>query len=144
MDPNDVSEAPTGEKQRCPNRFPKRKDQNILQGTLLERALGGLERGDGPSKENVKWAAQNWVNAYSKRMHLASMRLKLLLRETCRDKGRRNLDVPKVLNIFDKPFLRQLVLDVNEKDKPFADKIVFRNKHPDLCAVVDACKRCAG
>jgi len=57
MDPNDFSEALTGEKQRCPNRIPKREDRYTLQEAVIECGLGSLERGDGPSKENVKRAS---------------------------------------------------------------------------------------
>jgi len=43
-----------------------------------------------------------------------------------------------------KPILRQLVSDVNVKYKPFADKIAFCKRHPDICVIVDASKRYAG
>jgi len=44
-------------------------------------------------------------------------------------------------NAFDQTFLHQSMLGVSRRHKPSAKIDSLRDKHPDPCAIVDACKR---
>eukprot|EP00963_Diacronema_lutheri_P004600 scaffold348_cov329-Pavlova_lutheri.AAC.17 len=82
--------------------------------------------------------------AYSKHMHLASAPLNLLLRETFREIDTSKLGDAYVSRMFDQTFLRHLMFGVNRTHKPFAEIARVRNKHPNLCAMLDACERYMG
>jgi len=144
MDPDDGAEMPIGVKQKRPNCTQKIKGQKTVQEAMVKCALNGLLRGDRPCKESMRRAVQNQVMIYSKRLHLACVSLKLLLRETFRNMDASELGNVYVPHLFDQTFLRHLMLVVNETHKLFAEMVAFRNRHPNMCAMLDACERYMG
>jgi hypothetical protein len=106
----------------------KEKSETVVKSTLLKYLQGNVD-----TKKKVVSAIGSRVEAYSKRMNLASLAISEMLKELFNGvKDVRHVQIP---NILDQTFIRQSILgtqDATEKN-PFIER--FYQQHPEYLKV---------
>lgn len=120
------------EKQKRSDRAKKLLERKTRCETAVKCCLRRRIHGDGETKDKVIEAIQERVLGYSKRVHLASIALNLLVRE-CFD-GVPDDQIPLVYvpDFLEQTFIRQLLLGTEYAIKPVQEVYSLYTRYPIL------------
>ena len=117
------------EKNKRPDRQKKLQDRKNQVETVVKSALLKHLHGDGPTKTRIRDAIQDRVEAYSKRMNMASIILSGIIKELFHNVDDiLTVDVP---DITDQTFIRQTLLGTDEAQVPVTIIKSYFERHPE-------------
>lgn len=131
---------------RRPDRAAKLKARKEMRETVVKSRLDTriAFNADTPLRGAVLDAIWKRVHAYSKRVHIASLALNLLIRERVQSFPDDVLHLCSLPDIVNQTFLYQLLVGTDAASKPCAAVQHLYGTHPDIRARLDAAGRFLG
>lgn len=119
----------TKERNKRPDRQKKLQDRKHQIETVVKSALLKHLHGDGATKARIRDAIQERVEAYSRRVNMASIVLSGIIKESFHK-------VDDVLSVFlpdvtDQTFIRQILLGTEEAQVPIVIIKSYYERHPE-------------
>jgi len=112
-----------------PDRVAKLLLRKDIAETVVKSSLLKYVHGDDTAKKNFVNACRQRVDAFSRRVVMASIRLSGLIKYAFHGvEDVRQADLP---DIFDTTFVRQLMLGVKDAVQPIPAVVSFLDTHPD-------------
>jgi hypothetical protein len=122
-----------------PDRAKKLAERRITQETVVKCSIRKLLVPQ--SKQKVMEAIHSRVAAYSKRMHIASLSMNLIIKELCEGVDTKLLYDLHVPNIFSQTFIRQLMLGTKGTVLPQPEVETLYARYPRLLQKLTALER---